>query len=72
MVVDALSWLQESNTLYSDVDIEESVIDSNDCSDSNNEPQQSTSIKPPQFECSVVRTDHTLPNSYNNQVHQLP
>ena len=41
-----------------------------------------TSNEPPQFECSVVRTDHTLPNveaidfirngSYDNQVHQLP
>ena len=44
------------------MNIDESVIDSNDCSDINNEPQQSTSIEPPQFECSVVRTDHTLPN----------
>ena len=82
LVVDALRWLKENNTLHNDVNIDESVIDSNDCSDSNNEPQQSTSIEPPQFECSVVRTDHTLPNleaidfirngSYNNQVHQLP
>uniref|UniRef100_A0A1X7TFB8 DUF6570 domain-containing protein n=1 Tax=Amphimedon queenslandica TaxID=400682 RepID=A0A1X7TFB8_AMPQE len=82
LVVDALRWLKDNNTLYSDVDIDESVIDSNDCSDNTNKPEHSTSIEPPQFECSVVRTDHTLPNleaidfirngSYNNQVHQLP
>ena len=81
LVVDALRWLRENNPLYSNVNIDESVIDSNDCSDITNEPQQS-SIEPPQFECSVVRTDHTLPNleaidfirngSYNNQVQQLP
>uniref|UniRef100_A0A1X7VHC4 DUF6570 domain-containing protein n=1 Tax=Amphimedon queenslandica TaxID=400682 RepID=A0A1X7VHC4_AMPQE len=80
LVVDALRWLKDNNTLYSDVNIDESVI--NDCYDSNNEPENSTSIDPPQFKCSVVRTDHTLPNletidfipngSYNNQVHQLP
>ena len=48
----------------------------------NNEPEGNSSNEPPQFECSVVRTDHILPNveaidfirngSYNNQVHQLP
>uniref|UniRef100_A0A1X7V428 DUF6570 domain-containing protein n=1 Tax=Amphimedon queenslandica TaxID=400682 RepID=A0A1X7V428_AMPQE len=82
LVVDALRWLKDNHTLYSDVNIDESVINCNDCSDSSNEPQQRTSIEPPQFECSVVRTDHTVPNleaidfirngSYNNQVHQLP
>ena len=80
MVVDALRWLKENN-LYSDVNIDESVIESNDCP-VNNEPDKNTSKQPPQFECSVVRTDHTLPNveaidfirngSYNNRVHQLP
>ena len=80
MVVDALRWLKENN-LYSDVNIDESVIESNDCP-VNNEPEGNSSNEPPQFECSVVRTDHTLPNveaidfirngSYNNQVHQFP
>ena len=37
LVVDALRWLRENNPLYSDVNIDESVIDSNDCSDINNE-----------------------------------
>ena len=31
MVVDALRWLKESNNLYSNVNIDESVIESNDC-----------------------------------------
>ena len=80
LVVDALRWLRENN-LYRDVNIDESVIESNDCP-VNNEPEGNSSNEPPQFECSVVRTDHTLPNveaidfirngSYNNQVHQLP
>ena len=80
MVVDTLRWLKENN-LYSDVKIDESVIESNDCP-VNNEPEGNSSNEPPKFECSVVRTDHTLPNveaidfirngSYNNQVHQLP
>ena len=75
MVVDAFRWLKENNN------IGKSVIESNDCP-VNNEPEGHSSNEPPQFECSVVRTDHTLPNveaidfirngSYNNQVHQLP
>ena len=59
MVVDALRWLKENN-LYSNVNIDESVIESNDCP-VNNEPESNSSNEPPQFECSVVRTDHTLP-----------
>ena len=80
MVVDALRWLKENN-LYSDVNIDESVRESNECP-VNNEPKENTSNESPQFECSVVRTDHTIPNVeaidfirngsyYDNQVHQL-
>ena len=81
LVVDALKWLKENNNLYSDVNIDESIIESND-GPVNNETEENTSNEPPQFECSVVRTDHTLLNveaidfisngSYDNQVHQLP
>ena len=76
MVVDALRWLTENN-LYSDVNIDESVIESNDCPV--NEPEENSSNEPLQFESSVVRTDHTLPNveaidfiRNGSSVHQLP
>ena len=38
LVVDALRWLKENNNLYSDVNIDESVIESNGCP-VNNEPE---------------------------------
>ena len=42
MVVDALRWLKENN-LYSDVNIDESVIESNECP-VNNEPEEILAI----------------------------
>ena len=46
MVVDALRWLNKINNLYSDVNIDESVIESNDCP-VNNEPEKIVAMSLP-------------------------
>ena len=79
LVVDALRWIKENNNLHSDVNIDESVIESNDSPVIMSMKKNNSSNEPPQFECSVVRT---LPNveaidfirngSYYNLLHQLP
>ena len=54
LIVSALRWLKQNNSLYSDVSIDASVIHQDDCcSASDAVPTLSTA--PPQFECAVVR-----------------
>ena len=72
--------LKQNNSLYSDVSIDASVINQDDCC-SASDAVPTLSTDPPQFECAVVRTDFILPNVETidvirqggafHQVHQL-
>ena len=80
LIVSALRWLKQNNSLYSDVSIDASVINQEDCC-SASDAVPTSSTDPPQFECAVVRTDFNLPNVETidvirqggafHQVHQL-